>query len=241
MGGKISYMGEFLGVNVWWFIAIVPFVVATVIIRIYVEKVIINNAVIMTAYGLSGEKISKAIIREAELNDVDIQQSMGSFTDEYTIRSKTIRLSPLAFSPNSVTAAAIAATVTGQAILHKEKNPMLWIRRMVLPVSKLAARLLLPFIVFGLVLSYPPFVKIGIAFYVITSFLQFLTVFIEFIAAKKGVSVLAETGFVTDEELPDIKNASKAAALINEASAATSLTYLFRFAVNIGSGRSTRG
>lgn len=234
-------MGEIFGVSVWWFISIVPFVIATVVLRLVVERRIINGAVVMTAYGLSGSRLAEAIVDEAGLEEVELEQSMGSFSDEYRIRTRSIRLSELAYNPNSVTAAAIAAVIGGYAVMHKQKNPLLWIRTVIVSMARMSARLLLAFILVGLILSYPPFVYIGVGFYVIATALDFITVFVPYMAAKRGLEVLSQTGFITDMELPAIKKTAMAAALINEAALTSSLTYFVRFIFNIGSNRATRG
>jgi len=135
----------------------------------------------------------------------------------------------------------VAAHETGHAIQHSEGYAPLSVREAILPVASFGSTMALPLFILGMILGSPQIsqflMTLGIWLFAGAVAFQIVTLPVEYNASRRAMAMLTDGGYITDAEMPQVKNVLNAAALTYVAAAAVALTQLLRLLVLRGSRR----
>ena len=186
-----------------------------------VQRVFQKYAQVRTARGIPAAQLAYELLQKNGLS-LPIQQVQGQLTDHYNPTTQVVGLSDAVYASDSVSAYAVAAHEIGHVLQHEEGYSPMKLRSVILPVANIGSRIG-PFLVLGgLLLSILArgtgnmgyYIAIGgVALYAMMLLFQLITLPIEFNASKRGLSMLTEGGYITDEELPGAKKMLNAAAM----------------------------
>ncbi len=191
--------------------------------------------------GVTGAQVADRILSAEGVTDVSVEQIGQSMGDHFDPRSSVVRLSPQVYGGTSIAALAVAAHESGHAIQHSEGYAPLAIREAILPVASFGSTLALPLFILGMILGSPQIsrflMSLGIWLFAGAVAFQIVTLPVEFNASRRAMALLADGGYITDAEAPQVRSVLSAAALTYVAAAAVALTQLLRLLVLRGSRR----
>ena len=174
---------------------------------------------------ITGAECAREILKDAQINDVDVVQTDGFLGDHYDPTQKKLCLSSNVYNTPSVAALGIAAHETGHAIQHaKAYAPLKW-RMAIVPMTMVASQML-PFIIIGgLWFRITGLITLGIYCYLILAIFQLITLPVEFDASRRAKIILSQMRIVQPgEEVAGVNKVLNAAAL----------TYVAAFIAAIG-------
>ncbi len=205
---------------VYYFLAIAVMVLS-LIAQSRVQSVFNKYAQIRTVRGITGVQLANELLRKNGIS-MPVTQVSGSLTDHFDPKNQVVGLSQSVYNFDSVSALAVAAHEIGHVLQYNEDYRPMKMRTAILPVANIGCRIG-PFLVIGgLLLSLLVenvgntgyYIAIaGVALYVAMLLFQLVTLPVEFNASSRGLSMLTEGGYLTDEELPGAKKMLRAAAL----------------------------
>ena len=184
-----------MGIDTMIILVLIPFLLvllAQIILKITYRK----YESIKTDTGLTGKEVANKILKEYDLDNIDVVEISGELTDNYNNSRKRVSLSSNIYGGKTIASAAVAAHECGHAIQYKEGYVPIKIRNM-----------LVPFVNFGSSLGY----YVIIASLVFSSF-QLVTLPVEFDASRRANKILLEMGIVSEGEHDGTKAMLKAAA-----------------------------
>lgn len=174
--------------------------------------------------GYTAYAVTQAILQQNGLDKIQVDMGQGTLSDHYNPRTKSISLSPDVYNSGSIAALAVAAHEAGHAIQHKEGYFFLSFKLFLTPVASFASTLAFPLILFGIIMSMPVLIDIGVYAFAAVLLFQLITLPVEYDASKKALHTLLDTGTITYEETGGVKKMLNAAALTYVA--ATVVTFL---------------
>ena len=175
--------------------------------------------------GMTGADAARAILRAANIQDVEVVPIQDMLGDHYDPKHKRLCLSPEVYGTPSVAAVGIAAHEAGHAIQHARNYGPLGLRMSLVPVTMFASQLLWPVMLASVFFQFWPLMNIAIAIFAILALFQLITLPVEFDASKRAKVVLGHMGITrTTEEAGGVNKVLNAAAL----------TYVAAFVASIG-------
>ena len=157
------------------------------------------------------------------------------------------RVSEAVYDSDSVSALAVAAHEIGHVLQHQEDYAPMRMRSVILPVANIGCRFGPLLVIGGLLLSAISsrtgnvgyYIAMGgVVLYAVMLLFQVITLPVEFNASRRGLSMLTEGGYLSEEELPGAKKMLRAAALTYLLAALGSLITVFRlFSIAQGARR----
>ena len=195
---------------------------------------------VISSRGITGAQAAVALLNAYGINDVRIDAIGGSLSDYYDPTKKVVKLS--VYNDTSVAGIGVACHEIGHAIQHAENYFPVKIRAAIVPVTNFGARISVPLILLGLILSslsytWYSLVYIGIMCFGLSAVFQLVTLPVEFNASRRAMKGIRELGLLNDEELMGAGKVLKAAALTYVAALAVALAQLFRLLLIFGGGR----
>jgi uncharacterized protein len=94
----------------------------------YVKMSFRRGAQVGIASGLTGAEVAQRILRDQDVNDVQVVEHQGFLSDHYNPMSKTLALSPDVYHGRSAAAAGVAAHEVGHALQHAQGDLTMWAR-----------------------------------------------------------------------------------------------------------------
>lgn len=186
--------------------------------------------------GLTGAEVAQRILEAQGILDVKIEPTRrsqilglggdGILDDHYDPRSKMVHLSPQVFQGTSQASVAIAAHEVGHAIQHAKAYAPFKIRSVIAPAAAFGSSMAYFFILIGFFVHALSMVKLGILFFGLAVFFQFITLPVEIDASARAKKLLAEYGLVSGEDSQGVTQVLNAAALTYVAAAAAALLEL---------------
>jgi len=189
---------------------------------------------------MTGADVARAILRDANINDVTIEPVRGTLSDHYDPRTKTLRLSEPVFGSTSMSAAGVAAHEVGHAIQHAQNYAPLKFRSMWVPVANLGGGISVFVLIMAAMLGGAQSAMgqnlaiVGVLLFATTTVFTLVTLPVEFDASKRAMATLKRGGYLTQEELGGAKKVLDAAALTYVAAFVTSLLTLLYWAMRLG-------
>ncbi|MBR2952459.1 MAG: zinc metallopeptidase [Clostridia bacterium] len=186
--------------------------------------------------GLTGADAARRILDRNGLRYVRVMQTQGHLTDHYNPKDQTVYLSQSVYSSCSCSAIGVAAHEAGHAVQHAENYVPIKIRSAIIPATNFGAKLSMPLILFGILLSYwvpdrPEMILLayaGVLLFSLTALFQLVTLPTEYNASARALKALDASGTLTREELAKAKKVLSAAALTYVAALLVSLMQLLR-------------
>jgi Zn-dependent membrane protease YugP len=189
---------------------------------------------------MTGADIAKAIMRDANINDVSVEPVRGTLTDHYDPRTKTLRLSEGVYAGTSMSAAGVAAHEVGHAIQHAQNYAPLKFRSAWVPVANLGGGISVFVLIMAAMLggaataSGHNLALVGVLLFATTTVFTLVTLPVEFDASRRALVTLKRGSYLTPEELAGAKKVLDAAALTYVAAFVTSALTLFYWAMRLG-------
>jgi Zn-dependent membrane protease YugP len=175
-----------------------------------------KNSQILSRGGLTGREAAEAVMSQAGIHDVSIEETGGHLTDHYDPIHKTLVLSSENYRGTSLAAVGVAAHEAGHAIQHKIGYRMLYFRMALVPATQFVSRII-PFVILaswffirgltGIMLD------VAIICYAVLTLFQLVTLPVEFDASRRAKRQLVGLGILQSDELPGVNETLDAAAL----------------------------
>jgi hypothetical protein len=195
--------------------------------------------------GYSGREVAEAILRSADISDVQVVEHPGFLSDHYNPLTRTLALSPEVYGGHDAAAAGVAAHEVGHAIQHARGYAPMWLRSVLVPVANLGSGLAPVLIGVGFLLGAAQqaahgglgytLAVAGVALFGAATLFTLVTVPVEFDASARGKRLLWELGILrSEEERSAVGGVLTAAGLTYVAAAVTSIAYLLYYAWRLG-------
>ncbi len=177
---------------------------------------------------LSGQEVARRILDTNGLEDIYVVQVSGELTDHYDPGRNVIRLSNHVFQDDSIASLAVAAHECGHAIQKKEGYLFYRLRSALVPVVNLVSYLGYFVIIISAFAGITAYLLLGILMLLATLIFQLVTLPVEIDASKRGMREIERLNLAQKEEMPNIANMLKAAAMTYVASLASTILNLLR-------------
>ena len=206
-----------------------------------VKKVYRQYANVPARSGATGAQTAFAILRDAGVHDVEIVEQDGMLSDHYDPRHRRLVLSSMNYHGRSLAALGVSAHECGHAIQHKMAYAPLHWRMAAVGITGIASQVAmwLPLIGMftGLIAPLTGALIMAVAWGVIMVF-NLITLPVEFDASRRAKLVLANMGFIRDDEMHGVRKTLDAAAWTYVAAFVTTLVYFIYHLLPLLTGRS---
>ena len=184
---------------------------------------------IHSSRNITGAEAAKEIARRKITGtNIPVEHISGNLTDHYDPRQKVLRLSDSVYGSTSIAAIGVAAHEVGHAIQHNEGYLPLILRNSIVPVVNLSSTMAFPIFFIGLLIKSGTMLDVGIILFSAALVFHLITLPVEINASTRAVSILRNTGMLSEQELSGVKKVLTAAALTYVASLAMSILQLLR-------------
>ena len=188
--------------------------------------------------GISGVEAAQMILRAAGLEEVQIREVHGMFSDHYNPMNKTVNLSREILLGKTPAAVAVAAHECGHALQHQARYAPMELRSSIVPVANIGSKLAWPMIFIGAFLS-KPLAIVGVILFALVLVFHLITLPVEFDASRRAIRILENSGVVASDEMPGVRKTLFAAGFTYVAAAiiaaAELIFWLFRLGL-LGGG-----
>jgi Zn-dependent membrane protease YugP len=166
------------------------------------------------ANGMTGAEAARAILDQAGLNTMPVEEVPGQLTDHYDPEKKALFLSSDNFHGQSIAAVGVAAHEAGHALQHLNADEMFNLRMALVPVTQFANYAWMGILLLGFVLHIiPHFILIAVAIFAVITLFQLVTLPVEYDASARAKVQLVNLGLVRDYEREGVNKVLDAAAL----------------------------
>ena len=184
--------------------------------------------------GMSGKEIAEKMLRDNNINDVQVISVPGKLTDHYNPADKTVNLSEEVYMQRNAAAAAVAAHECGHAVQHAVGYSMLQLRSKMVPIVNISSRLLQFVLMAGIVVmassGSKTLLTIGVILFAVTTAFAFVTLPVEYDASNRALKWLETSGTLDRSEHEAAQDSLKWAARTYVVAALGSLAQLIYFA-----------
>ena len=190
--------------------------------------------------GATADQVARDILRRGGL-DVGVEHVRGELSDHYDPRDRMLRLSDSTYGNSSLAAIGVAAHEAGHAFQHAQGYVPLSLRTSLVPVANLGSTLSWILIMAGIFMQMTGLFMLGIIFFSFAVLFSLVTLPVEFNASTRAIRLLADGGYLTQDEIPASRKVLNAAAMTYVASAAVAVLELLRLlwmSGLLGGGRS---
>ena len=177
---------------------------------------------------LSGQEVARKILDANGLEDIYVVQVSGELTDHYDPSRNVIRLSNHVFQDDSIASLAVAAHECGHAIQRKEGYLFYRLRSALVPVVNLVSYFGYFVIIISAFAGITAYFLLGMVMLLSTLIFQLVTLPVEIDASKRGMKEIEKLNLAKQEEMPNVANMLKAAAMTYVASLASTILNLLR-------------
>lgn len=177
---------------------------------------------------LSGQEVARKILDANGLEDIYVVQVSGELTDHYDPSRNVIRLSNHVFQDDSIASLAVAAHECGHVIQRKEGYLFYRLRSALVPVVNLVSYFGYFVIIISAFAGITAYLLLGMVMLLSTLIFQLVTLPVEIDASKRGMKEIERLNLAKKEEMPNVANMLKAAAMTYVASLASTILNLLR-------------
>ena len=178
---------------------------------------------------MTGAQVAQSLLNESGIHDVQVEEVDGDLSDHYDPKDRKVRLSSKNYHGGHLAGLAIAAHEVGHAIQDCSGYFPLHVRTQVLPVASLGDKIGFPLILAGLFFGASGLLNWGILFFAAAVLFQIVTLPVEFNASTRAMTLLAQGGYLSPEEVPGARKVLNAAAMTYVAATAASLMTLLHY------------
>ena len=217
--------------------------IAITVISFLVQRSLQNKFKIYSQESLdvamTGRDVAAKMLHDNGINNVTVTSVSGQPTDHYNPANRTVNLSDVVFSVNSVASAAVAAHECGHALQHAQGYAPIKLRSALVPVVSFASQWITWVLLAGILLIevFPMVMLVGICLFALTTLFSLVTLPVEIDASRRAVAWLESSGVTNGIKTEHAKDALHAAAYTYVVAALSSLATLFYY-VMIFLGRS---
>jgi len=202
---------------------------------------------------------ARYLLNSQGLNEVGVEPTPGHLTDHYDPRSRTLRVSSaiagsagsghfdpveqtLGYADSgrarlSVAEVAVIAHEVGHAAQHRQGDPAMALRQLVVPVASIGSSLAPWLIIAGVIFKLTGLAVVGLVFFAAAVLFTFVTLPVEFGASKRALAFVTPLG-LTGERGEGARAVLRAAGWTYVAAALTALlTFLYYLSLITGSRR----
>src|SRR6056297_91495 len=187
--------------------------------------------------GFTGADIAQKLLKNNNINDVQVKRIEGDLNDHYDPKEKVLNLSDGVYGSNSLAAIGIAAHEAGHAIQDYDNYKPLSIRAKLVPAANIGSQAGLPLAIFGFFLQSQIMIGIGFVVFLAAVFFQIVTLPVEFNASNRAIRQLNQNSYLDSNELQGAKKVLRAAAFTYVAATLAAFANLLRIAMLFGMGR----
>lgn len=192
--------------------------------------------------GLCGADVARAILADAGITDVTVQETHGFLSDHYNPLNKTLNLSREVYHGVNASAAGVAAHEVGHAIQHAKGYAPMWFRSFLVPVANLGSNLGPWIVIIGIIVmgAYSAtlgheIAVVGVVLFACATLFTLVTVPVEFDASSRAKKILARLSIVQPgREYNTVSGVLLAAGLTYVAAAITAILQLLYWAHKAG-------
>ena len=228
-----------IGLDWYYLVLVVPALILSLIASSMVKSRFAEYDKVPSKKGISGAQAARILMQANGINDVQINHTGGSLTDNYNSGDKTLNLSDSTYSSTSIAAIGVAAHETGHAIQDQKSYGPLGLRHTLYPVANIGSRFGPTMAILGIIFGASTqnaqlysicsiISKVGIVLFFAATLFYFVTLPVEFDASRRAMAILRETGTLDEEELAGVKKVLWAAAMTYVASALMAIGSLVR-------------
>ena len=210
------------------YLILIPAILISAWAQFKVSSTFNKYSTVRSINGYTGAQVSRILLNDAGLQEVEIQQVPGRLSDHYDPRAKVLRLSSDVYGSTSVASIGVAAHEVGHAIQDKESYSALVFRNAIVPVVNFSSSLSWILFFIGILLSYSTLVTIGIILFSVVVLFQLVTLPVEFNASSRALKLLEARGILYDKEVDGARKVLSAAALTYVAATLMAVLQLVR-------------
>lgn len=182
---------------------------------------------------LTGAEAARAILDDAGLTDIPIEETHGELSDHYDPQARVVRLSSGVYHTSSLAAVGIAAHEVGHAIQHATHYAPMALRGIAIPAAMWGPNLSMILLVIGMAMHSMALLWLGIIAFSGVVIFQMINLPVEFDASNRAKRLLPDLGLIEGHELEVVRNVLNAAAWTYVAATLqavlTLLYYILRF------------
>ncbi|HTQ29735.1 MAG TPA: zinc metallopeptidase [Opitutaceae bacterium] len=210
-----SFAFVFIPPGMFWLLFIGVFIFA-LYAQVRVSHAYSKNSQVLSRGAITGREAAQAVMNQAGIYDVEIEETGGHLTDHYDPLHKRLVLSSENYRGTSLAALGVAAHEAGHAIQHKVGYKLLDVRMALVPATQFVSRII-PFIILGSWFFVRGLtgmmLDIAIICYAVLTLFQLVTLPVEFDASRRAKVKLVELGILDRDEMPGVNETLNAAAL----------------------------
>ena len=227
----------------WTYLIIVmPFVLLSLWASSNVNSTFKKYASQYSMRRITGAQAAQRVLSANGVSGVRIERVGGNLTDHYDPKTNVIRLSGSVYDATSTAAIGVACHEAGHAVQYAHNYAPIKLRAAIVPITKIGAKLAMPLILLGIILTFLEnfsfaFVYAGIACFGLSVVFQLVTLPVEFNASRRAMVAISEAGLLTEEEQKGARKTLTAAALTYVAATAVALAQLLRLLILFGGRR----
>ncbi|MFA5794023.1 MAG: zinc metallopeptidase [Candidatus Brocadiia bacterium] len=228
----------------WTMWLLVPGIILGLYAQLRVSSAYAKYSKVPSSRGFTGAKAAKSILAghgftvyqgmvpaDGDLNGISIEAIPGHLTDHFDPKARVVRLSNGVYNGDSLAAIGVAAHEAGHAIQHQTNYLPIMARAGLYPVAALGSSLWMWLVLFGLFMSIPFFIDIGIFIFTGVLLFQLVTLPVEFNASKRAMVLLTDQGIIAESERPGARAVLNAAAMTYVAAALMAILQLVRLLI----------
>ena len=223
----------FLPIFDWTMILLVPAIILSLYAQFKVKSTFSKYSEVMARNRITGAQVARSMLQQKRMS-VQVERTPGQLTDHYDPRQRVLRLSEPVHDSYSLAALGVAAHETGHAIQHEEGYFPLGFRNSLVPIANFGSTLAFPLLLIGLLMGSMGLARIGVYAFTAVVLFQLITLPVEFNASNRAIRLLADGGYITQEEIQPTRAVLNAAALTYVAAALMAFLNLARLLVLTG-------
>ena len=206
----------------------------------------VDSGISMNAFDFA-----RYLLNSQGLTDVSIEPVPGQLTDHYDPRGKVLRVSSAVaaqgagWAPGyadprphlSVASVAVIAHEVGHAAQHRQGDPQMALRQLIVPVANIGSTLAPWLVIAGVILKVTGLAVVGLGFFAAAVLFTFVTLPVEFGASRRALAYVEPLG-LSGERGDGARSVLRAAGWTYVAAALTALlTFLYYVSLVFGSRR----
>ncbi len=202
--------------------------------HLWVKYVLWRHSKDISAMSGTGGELAEHLIERFKLDGVKVEEGIEG-NDHYSPSEKLVSLSPSVYNGKSITAVSIATHEVGHAIQFVREEPVSQLRDKYLGkafmIKKIGTAILFAMPIVTLVFKVPHIILLGAAIGIVTmlaSALMYVAILPEEYDASfnKALPILKE-GYVSNDDIPAVRQVLRAAALTYLAAALADILRLW--------------
>jgi hypothetical protein len=178
--------------------------------------------------GMTGAEAAAALLHDAGVAGVRIEQVAGFLSDHYDPSSLTLRLSPGVFGSTSLSAIGVACHEAGHALQHARRYAPLMLRSAMVPATQIGSHMAYIVMAIGMMMQSPALMQWGVLLFGLAVVFAVVTLPVEWDATARAKRGMVAAGIVTAGEAGAAGRVLNAAFLTYVAGAFTAImTFLY--------------